>query len=274
MKGMTYNMNEISVKQGSGIWNRNQIKLFVVFTMLLDHTALAIFDIYSLAGQMMMFAGMLTAPTMAYFVAEGYYYTRDLKKYIFRMGIFAFLSWLPYYYFIYGSLPFIDGIFFVPPISINGAEYHLNPVTGVIYTFFIAILAIWLWDKGKCPLWCKIAGVAVLAVLSCYGDWGAYIMLVCFFFFVFRDNRKIKWIIYYILTAAFFFFQYVWVCYIHNRMDLIVYYLHVLGVVLVPLLIEFVYNGKSGKRNGWMKWLFYIVYPLNLIVFGLIRWYI
>lgn len=101
------------------IWNRNQLKLFVVCTMLLDHTATALFNYTSLVGQLMWFLGMFTAPTMAYFVAEGYHYTHNFKKYIIRMGIFALLSWFPYYYFYYGTLPFIDGNFFVLPFTIN-----------------------------------------------------------------------------------------------------------------------------------------------------------
>lgn len=264
-------MSSWLVARGNKIWNRNQLKLFVVCTMLLDHAATALFDFTSLIGQIMWFFGMFTAPTMAYFVAEGYHYTRNFKKYILRMGIFALLSWLPYYYFRYGTLPFIDGNYFILPFSISKNGYQENMVTGVIYTFFIALLAIWLWDKATCPKWCKIIGVLLLALLSGYGDWGMYGMLCCFFFYIFRENPKKKWIIYYILTALFFS-RYVWSCYIHHHMEMIIYYLHILGLAFVPLLIEFVYNGQSGKRNGWIKWLFYIVYPINLIVFGIIRW--
>ncbi len=282
MKGIL--MNKVSIENNNThasqpslnsnkIWNRNQLKLFVVFTMLLDHAATALFNYTSLAGQFMWFLGMFTAPTMAYFVAEGYHYTRNFKKYILRMGIFALLSWFPYYYFRHGTLPFIDGNYFILPFSISKNGYQEHMITGIIYTFFIALLAIRLWDKAKCPKWCKIIGILILALLSGYGDWGMYGMLCCFFFYIFRENPKKKWIIYYILTALFFS-RYVWDCYIHHHIEMIIYYLHILGLAFVPLLIEFAYNGQPGKRNGWIKWLFYIVYPINLIVFGIIRWYL
>ncbi len=266
-----YIENKVSIANKNGILNRNQIKLFVVFTMLLDHLATALFDFTSSTTQIMLFLGMFTAPTMAYFVAEGYYYTRNLRKYMIRMAIFALLSWIPYYYYCNGTLPFMDGNYFYPPFSIRRGIFWDNMITGVIYTFFIAIVAMWLWDKKNYPKWCKVIGIIFLAILSCYGDWGIYGMLICFFFYIFRDNKKKKWTLYYILTILFFF-RYIWICYIYNQMNMAIYYLHILGLMVIPLLIEYVYNGKCGKRNGLMKWLFYIVYPLNLIVFGWLRW--
>lgn len=47
------------------------------------------------------------------------------------------------------------------------------------------------------------------------------------------------------------------------------YGLITLAVVLVyPLLKN--YNGEKGKLN-WMKWFFYLYYPLHLIVVGILR---
>ena len=42
-----------------------------------------------------------------------------------------------------------------------------------------------------------------------------------------------------------------------------------LFVILVYPLLK-LYNGKVGK-NKWMKWFFYIYYPLHLIVIGILR---
>jgi hypothetical protein len=48
-----------------------------------------------------------------------------------------------------------------------------------------------------------------------------------------------------------------------------IYGLITLGVLLVYPLLK-VYNGKKGKLN-WLKWFFYIYYPLHLIVIGILR---
>lgn len=41
---------------------------------------------------------------MAFFIAEGYYYTRDVKKYMKRLLIFAVISYIPYIYYRCGHI--------------------------------------------------------------------------------------------------------------------------------------------------------------------------
>ena len=40
--------------------------------------------------------GRLTCPIMCYFIAEGYYHTRNINKYTFRLFIFAVISHFAY----------------------------------------------------------------------------------------------------------------------------------------------------------------------------------
>ena len=47
------------------------------------------------------------------------------------------------------------------------------------------------------------------------------------------------------------------------------YGLITLAVILVYPLLKF-YNGEKGKLN-WMKWLFYLYYPLHLVIIGILR---
>ena len=118
--------------------NRNQLKYLVIVAMLIDHIAWAFVPTTSLLGQVMHFIGRLTGPTMAYMLVEGYCYTRNVKKYALRLGIFALLSWIPFSYFEYGKI---------------GLQF------GVIYTLFLSLLGIWLWDKGNCAKPVKILGI-------------------------------------------------------------------------------------------------------------------
>ena len=82
-----------------GFLNRNQLKYLVIAAMLIDHIAWAFVPTASLLGQVMHVIGRLTGPTMAYMLAEGYHYTRNVKKYAMRLGFFAVISWLPFSYF-------------------------------------------------------------------------------------------------------------------------------------------------------------------------------
>lgn len=44
-----------------------------------------------------------------------------------------------------------------------------------------------------------------------------------------------------------------------------------LGVLLVPLLLHYTYNGKAGSKKPIHKWFFYVFYPLHLLVLGLLK---
>ena len=84
--------------------NRNELKYLVIIAMLIDHIAWAFVPTASLLGQIMHIIGRLTGPTMAYMLADGYYYTRSVEKYACRLGIFALLSWIPFSYFELGHI--------------------------------------------------------------------------------------------------------------------------------------------------------------------------
>ena len=84
--------------------NRNELKYLVIIAMLIDHIAWAFVPTASLLGQIMHIIGRLTGPTMAYMLADGYYYTRSVEKYACRLGIFALLSWIPFSYFELGYI--------------------------------------------------------------------------------------------------------------------------------------------------------------------------
>ena len=77
------------------IINKNALKYIVIVLMLLDHISY----LFPLNNPIVMFIGFisrLTAPTMALSVAEGYHYTRNVKKYMKRLFIFSIISYIPY----------------------------------------------------------------------------------------------------------------------------------------------------------------------------------
>lgn len=223
--------------------NRNQLKYLVIVAMLIDHIAWAFVPTVSLLGQIMHFIGRLTGSTMAYMLVEGYCYTRNVKKYVLRLGIFALISWFPFSYFEYGKI----GLHF-----------------GVIYTLFLSLLGIWFWDKGNCAKPIKILGIIGLCILSLFGDWPIFDVLYALFLFVYRNNPKDKWMAFCIITlfcCADIFFARPWWGVLFQ-----------FGIFMVPLLIQFYYNGESGSKKPFHKWFFYVFYPAHLLVLGILRW--
>lgn len=236
--------------------NRNQLKYLAALAMLLDHIAWAFVPTASLLGQGMHFAGRITAPIMAFFVAEGYHYTRNLKKYVLRMGLFALLSWAPFTYFNTGTLP----------IHTAGGMVSVTPAFGVVYTLLLGLLAICVVGRTKWPVWGKVLSVIALCLMSIPGDWPVFNVLWCLIFYSYRNQPKKKWGAYCLVGLA--------VCAQAFSADPWWSGLYSLGVFLPPLLLQCGYNGRPGARGGFHKWFFYGFYPAHLLILGIFRWMI
>ena len=223
--------------------NRNQLKTLAAAAMLLDHIALAFLPETCAAYAALRFLGRMTGPVMAFFVAEGYVHTRAVGRYALRLFLFALLSWLPYAVFETGFPP------------------ALFPHLSVLHTLLLGLLAVWLWDKGRCSLLGKALCVFMLCVLALPGDWSFYNVLFVLVFFVYRDSPKEKWLVYSLLAAVMILTNTTaWAD------------LYRLGMFLVPSLVQFGYDGLPGRKTVLSKWGFYVFYPLHLLLLGLLRY--
>lgn len=235
--------------------NRNQLKYMVIIAMVIDHIAWSFVDrVNPLAGGTMHFIGRLTGPTMAYFVGEGYRYTGDAGRYQKRLALFALLSWAPYVYFKYGTLP----------VCFEDGQWIVNPIQSVIYTLFLGLTAIRLWENQKLTGPLKVMGVILLCLLSCIGDWAVTDVLACLLVHIYRNHPRAKWTAY---TLTFLLPQVltVWLAGFEGNW-------FQLGVVLAPLMLILFYNGEEGSKAPLHKWFFYFFYPLHLLALGIWRW--
>ena len=91
----------------------NAIKLSAIAAMTVDHIAWAVFPGYpkEFLPLLMHLIGRITCPIMCYCIAEGYHYTRNIRKYTARLFVFALISHFCYIYF---SHDFIDWHSFIP----------------------------------------------------------------------------------------------------------------------------------------------------------------
>ena len=239
----------LCVRKESGFLDRNALKYIVIVTMVLDHVAWG-FDssLPLMVTTLFHFVGRLTGPTMAYFLYEGYVHTRDVAKYQKRLGIFAIISWLPFAFFESGIDKLIDRPFFLLQQS-------------VIFTLFLGITALRIWDSSKLKKSDKIVLIVVLCLLSSIGDWPVMDVLGPLFLYIYRNDKKKKYIA---LTLV----------YLPNLLLVFVSGWYNIGVLLVPIMIVYCYNGNGGSKSAFNKWFFYVFYPLHLIILGILKWYV
>lgn len=245
----------------SKILDSNQLKLIAIIAMTVDHIAWAMFDGYpsALLPLIMHIIGRLTCPIMCYFIAEGYHYTRNINKYTFRLFAFAFVSHFAY---IFASNDFVDFKSFIPFYYGN----FLNQ-TSVMWSLAWGLVMLRIADSKRIKSIYKVLLVVLICIITLPSDWSCIaalcIMAICTNRGDFR--KQMSWMIFYVALYSLVYFFAIDKAYGILQM----------GVVLsIPVIA--MYNGKRGKNpkiNKFMKWFFYIFYPLHLFVIGLINYF-
>ncbi|MGN1481559.1 TraX family protein [Porcipelethomonas sp.] len=224
------------------------LKLIAVIAMVIDHAAWAFVPFSSIAGQTMHVIGRLTAPIMCFMVAEGYYKTRNVKKYAQRLGIFALISHLPYTFFQTGKLEIINQ-------------------TSIMFPLFLGLVALIIRDSPKYETAVKNMIILLICLASMIGDWGGIAVV---YILIFGSNyNRIEKIKYFCAASAFYIILDIIMCAASGQ-----WYtdLFKLGTFLaVPFLLK--YNGvrRGGKTY---KWFFYYFYPAHLLLLAVIKYVI
>ena len=245
----------------SKILNSNQLKLIAIIAMTVDHIAWAMFDGYpsALLPLVMHIIGRLTCPIMCYFIAEGYHYTRNINKYTFRLFAFAFVSHFAY---IFASNDFVDFKSFIPFYYGN----FLNQ-TSVMWSLAWGLVMLRIADSKRIKSIYKVLLVILICIITLSSDWSCIAALCIMAIGTNRGDfrKQMSWMIFYVALYSLVYFFAIDKAYGILQM----------GVVL-SIPVNAMYNGKRGKNpkiNKFMKWFFYIFYPVHLFVIGLINYF-
>lgn len=240
--------------------NSNALKMIAIIAMTIDHIAWLVFPDYphEVLPVILHIIGRLTCPIMCYFIAEGYHYTKNIRKYTCRLFVFAVISHFAY---IFASADFVDWKSFIP-------FYYGNILnqTSVIWPLAWGLVMLRIVNSEKIPKqWVKIALILLICLVTFPSDWSCIASLCILAFGTNRGKLRTQsmWLIIYVAIYATVY------CFAIDR----VYGLVQMGVVLAIPFIK-LYNGKRGKNprvNKIMKWFFYIYYPLHLAILGTIQ---
>lgn len=230
------------------------LKMIAIIAMLLNHIGSG-FKLYQYSNELFFFTesiGKLTFPIMAYLLVEGFHYTRNLKKYALRLTGFWILSIYPFHLLFYPTHPF------------DPSEL----VNNIFFTLLMGLLLIMLYDKTK-NLYLHVLLVIVFSFATVMSDWNLIGVLIIFGFYRIKNDslKKIIPPVY----ATFFLFLLLLVARMMAPDSVPLYELvSTLGILgTIPLLMN--YNGQRGYSPNWVKWGFYLFYPLHMIVLVLIR---
>lgn len=284
------------------------LKILALGSMIVDHTgfflgnnSMVSSDVYSL----MRAVGRIAFPIYAFLLVNGFQKTSNRQRYLSRLILFAVLSQIPFtmtfslinygygnpsdfsFYFAYEALPYlafslcavtayillvkadISAVYLALFFFVGGAELQVSQVQilggglNVFYTLSLSLAAMAVLDNiihSDVPL-AKTLVCAVFLVVSIvliqpnadYGYMGIFLLLALY---VFRRWRPAQLAV----IGLWCFFEY-W----GSGPQLMFWF------SLISLLPVLLYNGKKGPA---MKLGFYAIYPLHLLVLGVINIFI
>lgn len=229
--------------------NGNQLKIIAMIAMTIDHLVGVIFPNYPtdwwIVG--LHIIGRLAAPIFWFFIAEGYFYTRDWKKYALRLLGFAIVG-----HFAYN---FAFGIPFIP------FKTSVFNQTSVIWSLFWGLIALVINDCSQLKQWQKTVLVFMILAISFCSDWSCIAVLAIMGIYGNRGNFSKQMSNMMIWVAMYAIIYFIFINPVYGVVQLFV-------ALTIPLLKS--YNGERGKWKG-MKYAFYIYYPLHLVICGIIR---
>lgn len=280
------------------------LKLIAIISMTIDHIGAYLFysgsDIVSPQGiNLMRSIGRMALPIFAYFLVVGYFKTRNIKKYISRMHLFAIISQIPftlafYYenYFVYESVNFIEYDYkwllaIIPMI----AFYYVLILDRKLDMSLVYVSIAWLIT----PINTSVNGYFLLTgyELNIFYELG--LALILFEYFNLLKTRYKNNVLMYIIIAISVILSYYYIGgianYGYNAIALMIalyltkgtkyyqsfivflwgYYMYswnmtnIIFIVLTCILL-LTYNGKKGSN---LKYLFYTFYPIHIIILAL-----
>lgn len=231
------------------------LHLIAMFTMLCDHLWGTVIP----GNDWLTCIGRISFPIFAFMIVEGYFHTKNLKKYVLRLLFFAVISEIPF------NLAVGSRLFY--PI-------HQN----VLWSFLISIGLIHLNEKAKQSnkiLKRLIVGIIsviigyLIGIISMVDYFHGGILIVLVFYF-FRDKKWWCYLVqficlWYINTEILGGFGY------EIQIGANTYFFLRQSLALLALIPIWLYKGEQGYHSKTLQLIYYAFYPVHLLILGLLK---
>ncbi|MDR2964501.1 MAG: conjugal transfer protein TraX [Treponema sp.] len=235
------------------ILTANKLKVFAIIVMFLDHFATVFFPSNVIITLIFKLLGRMAAPIFCFFIAQGYHYTSNLKKYTIRLLAFAAISHIPYL------------LAFHPNNLVFGLGFL--KATSVILPLAMGLIALAAIKSSKIHIILKPVILAACCAVSYTANWNYIAVLWVVAFGLFHGNFLRQSIAFCIICVFYLLIQPFRLYGIFHE----TYPQWQQFGIFLSLLLLAMYNGQPGKKSPAMKWIFYIFYPAHLILLYLLN---
>ena len=228
------------------VFTSNKLKIIAAIAMFFDHFVTVFLPHNEMLSLVFRFFGRMAAPIYCFFIAEGFNFTSNLKKYISRLCILAIIAHLPY------NLCF---------------GFSFFQATSVALPLAMGLIALAVVKNEKIIGIARLGIVALCCAISYRANWNYVAVLWILAFGIFHRNLKPQIISFCAIGVVFHLIPaFIRFGFFHERFP----QWFQLGIFLsIPFFIMF--SGKQGKKSAFMSSFFYVFYPGHLILLYLLK---
>lgn len=262
-------MNNI-LKQGI---NSNMLKTIALVAMVIDHIGfyfaemLPPFIYFSCR-----FIGRIAMPIFVYLLVQGFFYTKNLKKYIIRVGVFAAITQLVL------TILMVINIKYVPNYICATLVYTKG---NILWTFVIILCILkllhediiikkWTYNKNLCLKICvTFIAIIISSIIPLdYGSEALVLGILMYYIEKFkvklmiektRSTLSIKSIV--LKSISEEKTKLVYLSMVLFALCSLIIYFNAYWTVIFAIIPIALYNGEKGKLN--MKYIYYITFILH-----------
>ena len=245
--------------------SRNVLKIIAIVSIIIGHFFLYTFATFKGFGGSILIFLLITVcyigpPIFMFFISEGFQYTSSRKRYALRLGIFALITQVITAITVKGGLGFDIRKFFL--------EWN------VILALLLGFVDLCILNSEKnVPVKAAVILATISAGYFLSVEWGIFGQLIIIAFYFLREKRVLKFIVasllVYLSLALAEILVFGGTLTLTYLNPVTVWYL-IFGIIGIAL-VSFFYYGRNGKKNNFIKYSFYILYPLHLLLIDIVK---
>ena len=220
----------------------NKLKIIAIITMIIDHIGYYFNFLFNIEVYVILRAiGRIAMPIFTFLIVEGYFHTKDLRKYIYRISIIAIIT--------QSIFIIIEGIF-------KENSYNISGTLNILFSFINLLVLFKLFENIiiKNNIISKfIFTIYILAIYLLYKhiefDYGLYVIIIGTIMYISKKYIKDDIISNGIIIVSILIYS----CYRSS-----IYFFTILAIPFILL-----YNNKLGKKNNILKYTFYVIFPVQ-----------
>lgn len=242
----------------------NKLKIIAVISMVIDH--FAYYFHYAISTEVYTWCrifGRISMPIFVYLLVQGYFNTKNIKKYEFRLIIAAIITQVL--------------ILIMKYINVNYYSYYtigVYDILNILFSMFLSVILIRLIDRKIIYANTFVSSVLdkllriilmfviVVLYLKLPFDYNYFLPILAVVIYVVEKFRE------------YFELEYSDVNY-KTILGVVLFIILVLSSTILSeinsfatfaLIFILLYNGKLEKKSNFLKYVFYLIFPLQHII--------